>query len=396
MRPLRIAMLAPFGIRPKGTLSARMLPLARELCLRDHRVEIVAPSYLNPEDAATTSAIDGVTVTHVRLPRLPEPAGTLETAGLLLRAALQNQPDLLHLFKPKGYGGIAAMLARRLHPDLPLIVDTDDWEGWGGWNDLAPYSGTMKHVFAWQERSLPRLASAVTVASRTLETQVWGFGVRTDRVCYIPNGVAAQPPALPDREQARRQLGLGAEPIVLLYTRFWEYPLRDVLAVLHGLRSRRPEARLLVLGSGERGEEHELDRLARRAGVAAQLDQRGWADQPTIEAAFAAADVALAPFADTLMNRAKGMAKLLQLLHAGVPVVASRVGQAREYIVEGRTGVLVPPGDEGALAQSTLDLLADPQHARRLGAAGQRYVREQFTWSLLAEWLESVYAAALK
>ncbi|HEY0737433.1 MAG TPA: glycosyltransferase family 4 protein [Herpetosiphonaceae bacterium] len=396
MRPLRIAMLAPFGIRPKGTLSARMLPLARELVLRGHRVQIVAPAYLNPEDAATTMAIDGVPVRHVRLPRLPGPAGTLETAVLLLRAALQTEPDLIHLFKPKGYSGIAALLARLLRPNLPLVVDTDDWEGWGGWNDLAPYSYPMKHVFAWQERSLPRLASAVTVASRTLETQVWGFGVPPDRVCYLSNGVAAQPPILPDREQARRQLGLGEEPIVLLYTRFWEYPLRDVLAVLHGLRSRRPDARLLVLGTGERGEEQELDRLARHAGVAAQLDQRGWADQATIDAAFAASDVALAPFADTLMNRAKGMAKLLQLLHAGVPVVASRVGQAQEYIVEGRTGLLVPPGDEGALAQAVLDLLADPQHARQFGAAAQHHVCEQFSWSLLAERLESVYAATLK
>jgi hypothetical protein len=108
MRPLRIAMLAPFGIRPKGTLSARMLPLARELILRGHSVEIVAPAYLNPQDAATTTLIDGVRVTHLRLPRLPEPAATLETSLLLLRAALQSRPDLLHLFKPKGGAAGAA------------------------------------------------------------------------------------------------------------------------------------------------------------------------------------------------------------------------------------------------------------------------------------------------
>lgn len=388
-------MLAPFGIRPKGTLSARMLPLARELSLRGHSVQIIAPAYLNPEDAATTSLIDGVTVRHVRLPRLPEPLAVLETAGLLLSAALQTRPDLIHLFKPKGYSGIAALLGRLRRPGLPLVVDTDDWEGWGGWNDLAPYSYPMKLMFAWQERTLPRLARGVTVASRTLETQVWGFGAQPDRVWYVPNGVPAQPAQLPDPQQARRQLGLGSEPIVLLYTRFWEYPLREILAVLHGLHFRRPEARLLVLGTGERGEEQELDRLARRAGVEAQLDQRGWADQPMIAAAFAAADVALAPFADTLMNRAKGMAKLLQLLHAGVPVVASGVGQTQEYIVEGRTGVLVPPGNGGALAQATLDLLADLQHARQLGAAGQRYVGEHFAWSLLAERLEAAYDAVL-
>ncbi|HEX6289707.1 MAG TPA: glycosyltransferase family 4 protein [Herpetosiphonaceae bacterium] len=396
MRALRIAMLAPFGIRPKGTLSARMLPLASALSRRGYRIQIVAPSYLNPADAATTCEVDGVSVTHVRLPLLPGPLAALESAALLLKAASRTQPDLIHLFKPKGYSGIAALLSHVLYPHLPVLVDTDDWEGWGGWNDLAPYSYPMKLFFAWQERTLPRLARGVTVASRTLETQVWGFGVPAARVWYVPNGAPAAPPQLPDREQARRQLGLGTAPIVLLYTRFWEYPLRDVLAVLHALRARRPDARLLVLGTGERGEEQDLACLARRAGVAAQLDQRGWADQPTIAAAFAAADVALVPFADTLMNRAKGMAKLLQLLHAGVPVVASRVGQAQEYIVDGRGGVLVPPDNGGALAQAVLDLLADPQRARQLGLAGQRYVREQFAWPLLADRLETAYAAVLR
>jgi glycosyltransferase involved in cell wall biosynthesis len=393
MISLRIAMLAPFGIRPKGTLSARMLPLATELHRRGHHVEIVAPSYLNPADAGTTATHDGVTVTHVRFPVLPEPAATLETAVVLLQAALHTRPDLIHLFKPKGYSGVATLLARLLPSRLPCIVDTDDWEGWGGWNDLAPYSYPMKAFFAWQERTLPRWANAVTVASRTLETQVWGFGVPRSSVWYVPNGVPEQPPALMGRQEARQRLGLGAEPVVLLYTRFWEYPLHEVIAVLHGLRAQHPGARLLVLGTGERGEERELDQLARRAGVAAQLDQRGWADLPTIQVAFAAADVALAPFADTLMNRAKGMAKLLQLLHAGVPVVASRVGQAQEYIVDGQSGVLVPPDNGGALARAVIDLLADPQHAQALGQAGQRYVCREFSWPLLAARLEQSYHA---
>jgi glycosyltransferase involved in cell wall biosynthesis len=387
-------MIAPFGIRPKGTLAARMLPLAAELHKRGHRSIIVAPAYLNPGDAATTCEIEGVPVTHIRLPRLPAPFALIETAAELLRAALRFQPDVLHVFKPKGYSGLAALLAHVLRPGLSLVQDTDDWEGWGGWNDLAPYGRATKAFFAWQERTLPQLVTIVTVASRTLQTQVWGFGIEPQRVWYIPNGVADCPPDLPSRSHARRQLGLGAGPIVLLYTRFWEYPLRDVVAVLIGLRERHPAARLLVIGVGERGEADELARLAKRAGVAPWLDQRGWADTATIQSAFAAADVALAPFADTLMNRAKGMAKLLELLHAGVPVIASRVGQAMEYIVDGRNGVLVPPNG-GALARATLELLADPQHAQALGRMGQRYVMQHFGWSRLAETLEAAYELAL-
>lgn len=389
-------MLAPFGIRPKGTLSARMLPLAAEVQRHGYLLHIVAPAYLNPEDAATIRLIKGVTVEHVPLPRLGTLA-PLETALAMLRAALRARPVALHLFKPKGYGGIAALLARRVRPDLPLIVDTDDWEGRGGWNDLAPYSRSMQAVFAWQERTLPRIAAGVTVASRTLQTQVWSFGVPQQQVWYVPNGVAAEPPALPERAAARSLLGVGDQPIVLLYTRFWEYDLRDIITVLLGLRAQRPDARLLVLGAGERGEERMLARLAQRAGVVDLLDQRGWSNAATIAAGMAAADVALAPFADTLMNRAKGMAKLLQLLHAGVPVVASRVGQAAEYIVDGRTGVLVPPDDDGGdLARAVLDLLADARRAHEIGRAGQRYVMAQFSWPRLADTLAEAYATVLR
>lgn len=388
-------MIAPFGIRPKGTLSARMLPLARELVMLGHQVRIVAPAYLNKDDAATTVIIDNVAVEHVPLPRLPGLLGIVEEAIVLVQAAMRWQPDLLHAFKPKGYSGLAGLLARIASPRVPLVQDTDDWEGWGGWNDLLPYSRVQKTFFAWQECTLPRWAVATTVASRTLETQVWGFGVAPERVWYVPNGVPAMPPTLPVRAGARRALNLNDGPVVLLYTRFWEYDLRDIVAVLLALKHRRPDARLLVLGAGERGEEQELARLAERVGVVPWLDMRGWADAQMIKYAFAAADVALAPFSDTLMNRAKGMAKLLELLHAGVPVVASGVGQAQEYIMGGTTGVLVPPDNGGAMARAVLALLDDPTRAHALGHAGQRFVIEQFAWPRLAHTLEHVYRGVL-
>ena len=183
-------MLAPFGIRPKGTLSARMLPLAQALTRRGHCVSIIAPPVQNPQDAGHRDIYAGVPVTHTPLPTWPGPAGVAQQVQSLLRAALAERPDVLHLFKPKGYSGLAALLLRLVRPNLPLVVDTDDWEGWGGWNDLLPYPLPAKMLFAWQERDLPRRAAAVTVASRTLQAQVWGFGVPRERVFYVPNGVA--------------------------------------------------------------------------------------------------------------------------------------------------------------------------------------------------------------
>jgi glycosyltransferase involved in cell wall biosynthesis len=388
MSGLRITMLAPFGIRPKGTLSARMLPLAQALARRGHYVSIIAPPVQNPQDAGRRDVYDGVPVTHTRLPAWPGPAGVAQQVELLLRAALAERPDLLHLFKPKGYSGLAALLLRAVRPDLPLVVDTDDWEGWGGWNDLLPYPLPAKMLFAWQERDLPRRAAAVTVASRTLQAQVWGFGVPPGRVFYVPNGIGKG-----GAQHSQSPILHPPSPTMLLYTRFWEFDLRDLVAALVPIVAGCPAARLLVVGRGERGEERELLRLAERAGIAAAIDYRGWAEPEQIPALLAAADLALVPMDDTLINRARALAKLLELMAAGLPIVAARVGQVAEYIEDGRSGLLVEPGDPAALARATLALLADPALRERLGQAARERVAQHYTWDRLALAAEAAYQA---
>ena len=387
-------MLAPFGIRPKGTLLARMLPLAQALERRNYDVSIVAPPVQNPQDAGRRDVYEGVLVAHTARPSLPGPTGVVQQVGMLLRLALAERPDALHLFKPKGYSGLAALLARAARPRLPLVVDTDDWEGWGGWNDLLPYPSAAKTLFAWQERDLPRRAAAVTVASRTLEAQVRSFGVPPERVFYLPNGI--------NRIESHSVAGvhspfsiLNSQLTLLLYTRFWEFDVRDLVAALVPIAAGCPAARLMVVGRGERGEEQELLRLARRAGIASMIDYRGWVEPTQIPGLLAMADVALAPMNNTLINRARGLAKLLELMAAGLPIVAARVGQAAEYIEDGHSGVLVPPGNPAALARAALALLADAPLRARLGQTARERVEQMFAWDVLAGAAERAYRIAL-
>jgi glycosyltransferase involved in cell wall biosynthesis len=389
-------MLAPFGIRPKGTLSARMLPLAQALVRRGHYASIVAPPLQNPQDAGRRDVYDGVPVIHTSVAALPGPAGVAQQVQSLLRAALAERPDVLHLFKPKGYSGLAALFLRVIRPHLPLVVDTDDWEGWGGWNDLLPYPRPAKALFAWQERDLPRRANAVTVASRTLQTQVCGFGAPPERVFFLPNGIGRS--GIRDWElgelAGQSRIANRQPPTILLYTRFWEFDLRDLVAALVAIVAGCPTARLLVVGRGERGEERDLMRLAERAGVAAAIDYRGWTEPSKIPALLAAADLALTPMDDTLINRARSSAKLLELMAAGLPIVAARVGQVAEYIEDGRSGLLVAPGNPAALARATLALLADAPLREQLGQGARARVAQHYTWDHLVPAAEQAYLAA--
>ncbi len=385
-----VVVLAPFGLRPKATLSRRALPLTTELAQRGWPIHVLAPPDLWPADAGLITSINGVTVEHGPLQRGPGPLRMLKAVRWMYRRTLELQPQLVHVFKPKGYGGIVAALLRRLHPALPVLLDTDDWEGRGGWNDRLDYPRHIKALINWLEQNLPRQVAAVSVASRTLFEQVVSYGTDPAQVVYIPNGVSVPGRQLPKRAIARALLQLDERPTVLLYTRFWEFAVEDVVAALVGMVAQCPTLRLLVIGAGEQGEDQRMLQLARRAGIDHALDLRGWADERTIAAALAGADIAIYPMDDTLLNRAKCSAKLTEQMQAGLPLVAAHVGQVAEYIDE-HSGLLVRPSDSGALAQGVLRLINNPALAAQLGQAAHARVEAHFAWPLLANDLERIY-----
>jgi glycosyltransferase involved in cell wall biosynthesis len=76
---------------------------------------------------------------------------------------------------------------------------------------------------------------------------------------------------------------------------------------------------------------------------------------------------------------------LAEAMAAGLPTVATRVGGMPEIVVEGETGLLVPPADADALAAAIVRVLADPELARRLGNAGRARAVERYSWDVIAD-----------
>jgi len=116
----------------------------------------------------------------------------------------------------------------------------------------------------------------------------------------------------------------------------------------------------------------------------------GWVEYKDLADYFAASDVAIYPYDDTLINRTKCSAKLIELLAAGLPVVADRVGQNREYIKDGVSGILVANRMD-SYADAVVRLLSDAELRSRLGAAAQRSVRSDYNWGRLAAVAERAY-----
>ncbi len=428
---MEVVMVGPFGLRPRGTMGVRALPMARALASQGHGVTVLLPPWQNPEDAGKHWEEDGVRVENVALPpRIPLLFHAL-IAVRLARRALALKPQVLHLFKPKAYSGLTHSLVSRLpRARRPrLVVDADDWEGPGGWNEIGGYTPVQRRFFAWQERWGLTHADAVTVASRALESLVWALGVPPARVFYVPNGVSNEAPTPSRNRVSSEKPGFSPPPkgstlqhrvaaieypastprppVILLYTRFFEFPISRVVEVLRRVREQVPQVRLLVVGKGLFGEEEELLRLAAQSGLSVarhkpgtaddtprathDVTYLGWVPADRLPACFAQADVAIYPFEDTLVNRAKCAVKLLDLLAAGVPVVAEAVGQNREMIRHGETGWLVPPGHQSAFVEAVLHALREVQLREWISRAASRDVRERFAWKHLVGTVEQAY-----
>ncbi len=382
-------MLGPFGLKPKGTMAVRALPLAKALTRRGYDVALFLPPWSYPQDGGRVWEENGVRIENVTI------APRAQIPFRLLARARAFQPDVIHIFKPKGYAGIAQWLgwqARRVgRMRARIILDTDDWEGAGGWNELEPYSWAQKKFFAWQEQWGLRHADAVTVASRALETIVWSLGVAREKVLYLPNGANPLPVSDVTPAQIRQELGLGDAPVMLLYTRFFEFDLARAVEILSRVFARMPNAKLLLVGKGLFGEEKKFLEMAAANGWRERVVDAGWVEAEKLRAYFAASDVALFPFDDTLVNRCKCSVKLIDLLANGVPVVAEAVGQVREYISHNTSGMLVAPNDVNGFANCLSELLEDREKRAWLGANAVGRIKQDFDWSRLAARVEEVY-----
>jgi glycosyltransferase involved in cell wall biosynthesis len=387
MPSLKIAMVGPFGFHPNKTMRSRALPLARALVARGHTVHILMPPWQTPAEADRSWEEAGVAIRYVSLR-----GGMAATAVRLVRETLARQPQVVHTFKPKAYSGLAAwwLWHFRRHK-LHLVTDSDDWEGWGGWNEVAPYPLWQKHFFAWQEKWGLRHCHALTVASRSLQSLAWAHGARPKQVIYLPNGPGITT-GTGGAIEKRHALGLAGRPVLLLYSRLFEFDTGRLVAILSRVKTAVPDLAILAVGAAlYQSDTQQLRQQLETAGLMESVVDTGWLPEVEVPATLAAADLALYLMDDTLLNRTKCPVKLADMAAVGLPVVAEAVGQVPEYLVHGETGLLRPPGDVTGLADDLCRLLQNRDERARLALAARERMRQHFSWENLAAQAERAY-----
>jgi glycosyltransferase involved in cell wall biosynthesis len=202
----------------------------------------------------------------------------------------------------------------------------------------------------------------------------------------VPSDFACTDPAA--RGQVRREFGIPpASPVVISVGRL-DSVKGHIYLVEAAARVREavPNARFLLVGSGP-----EESRLRRRAAELNMGDGLIFAGlRHDVARLLAAADVAVLPS----LYEGFGLAAV-EAMAAGMPVVGTRVGGLPEVIVDGETGLLVPPASPEGMAEAVIRLCRDADLRRRLGDAGRERHAQRFTLDRMIREFENIYGECL-
>jgi sugar transferase (PEP-CTERM/EpsH1 system associated) len=303
----------------------------------------------------------------IRLGLIPRIATVLRELG----PHVVHTHDMASLF----YTGPAARQV-----GVPLVVHTEHGQG--------DYSRLRQRLLG---RLAGRYARPFYCLTEDLASWVTSHRIVPRRnIRLIVNGIDTALFREPcDSNQVRRELGISpGSPVIGTVGRLSEIKMQDVLIrAFARVRERSPIAHLILVGDGPLRE--SLVGLAEGLGLNSCVHFVGF--RPSSAPYLKAMDV----FA--LTSRSEGMPQaVLEAQIVGVPVVATRVGGLPELIDDGRTGLLVEPGNVPELAETLLSLLSDPERSRRMIEAGRREVESKYDIGRMAGEYHNHYLDLLK
>jgi glycosyltransferase involved in cell wall biosynthesis len=332
--------------------------------------------------------VEGVPVArlHVDLARpWTKVTAALKTVAFFFRRHGSFDAVHLHGFSQKSV--LIVVLSRLFGKKLLLTIHTAD-------HDEAGCVRQRGRLAYWAYRQADRY---VAISSR-IAGNYRAAGLPKARLLLAPNGVDVSrfhPPTDAQREAARKALGLSPDLRWLLFVGFFSREKAPHLLFEAWLRvqaTEAPPSGLLFVGATESNYREVDKNLAEE--IAAQAERRGLSDRVRftgplleVEQAYHAADIFVMPST----REAFGMV-LVEAMASAVPVIATKIaGVTDEIVADGRTGLLVPPGDAEALSEAIRRLLIDGGHARELGAAAREAVTARFSLEAVTMQWQTIY-----
>ena len=357
---------------PIGGMQNHTAQLTRALAARGVRQHVITH---RPPGAPRCQRLGAEAVIHRFGLPLPWARQFYSLPGLVAALRLAPRVDVVHAHLGEDLAVLPLALAASRRAAIPLVVTihTSLRHTFAG---RGPRAWSLKRVGGWIESAICSRAAAVIALTPHLAERLREDGVDAERLHVIPAGVN---PAEFDSEPPDPFPDVG-HPRVLYVGRLVDQKGVDTL-ISAVTRMRSSEARVLLVGDGPKRAELEL--AIRRHGLEKRVRITGFRAHREIPAILQHADIFCLPSRYEELSSA-----LLEAMHAGLPIVATRVGATAETL--GSAGRVVAPGDPDALAGALDDLLANPEEAATLGRrAHQRAQRYQ--WGALADEILALY-----
>ncbi|HEU5318363.1 MAG TPA: glycosyltransferase family 4 protein [Chloroflexota bacterium] len=378
--PLRI--LHVITSLARGGAQAHLLTLMRGQKQRGHQVEL---AYLK-EPVMAREFADVVPIplqTHLGMSELGDRAYAA-ILGRLWGLVSAVKPEVLHthLLKADALGAVAG----RFGGARVTIASKHN-------DEAALRRPTVARLHGW----LSHLDDRVIVLSDHVGRYVTTLGrVPATKVRRVYYGIELNRPVALARSAVRavrQELDLPPEgPFLLCVGRLdpqkGHPTLLDAMA---RVLEREPAARLVLVGGAQQADPDYVAELRTRAAAPDLVGKVTFAGERTdVPRLMAACDVFV------LASEWEGFGLVLvEAMATGKPVVATSVSGIPEVVVQGETGLLVPPHDPSSFATAVLSLLHDPAECRRLGTNGYHRVRTHFTADRMVDETIAVYREAL-
>jgi glycosyltransferase involved in cell wall biosynthesis len=263
-----------------------------------------------------------------------------------------------------------------------------------------PYWLTLHGIEVWGDLS-PAKRSALQGAKRlisnsrfTLEAVKLRHAVSAKEAVIIPPALANGSPS--GNQQLIERDASHARPIVLTVGRLAtseRYKGHDVmLDAWQKVLEAQPSALYLIVGDGD--DRERLEARAKELGLGASVRFVGKVTAAELNDCYDICRVFAMPARtelDPRDPRGEGFGIVfLEAMAHGKPVIAPRDGAPTEFIRQGEHGLLVDPVDSSDVARALIDLLGDPERGEKMGQAGRKWVRENFSYQAFRRRLQDV------
>jgi glycosyltransferase involved in cell wall biosynthesis len=237
----------------------------------------------------------------------------------------------------------------------------------------------------------PLCDAVVTVSRQVYEVEIKRSGANPAKIVEIPSGVAVDTYVQVDRarvEQLSQTWHLLPRANLVGTVGRFEQPKGHIhlLEAMMRVHRQHPGTRALLVGDGPL--RPPMEAKARELSLSETVTFTGI--RRDVAEILALLDIFVLP------SLWEGLpVAVLEAMAAGLPVVATRVGGVPEVVIDGVTGLLVPPRNPDALSEAILRLLQDPDLRHRMGQAGRERVRERFSLEQMIRKTEALYERLL-